>query len=379
METIWPVAHFFWNRDKKFLDFAPVDLAKGADVRPESSGRAAWHVWGCLVVLMFGCDAERVSKDAGPTVVPAGDAARMAAAPLAHTRSVTVTCTARVNPPADGARRVDLWVPLPASDESQRIDGLHVQSALPYEIQSEREYGNQVAHVWNDRGGPVEAVVRFHCVRTLQDAMSGATHPNPSTQPSQRLLRPDKLAVVDDQIRDLAEHITSGKTGVVEQARAIYEYVVDHMAYDKQTPGWGRGDTLRACKVRKGNCTDFHSLFISLARAKGIPCRFEIGFSLPPGISRGPIEGYHCWAEFWSPRDGWVPVDASKAWEHPERRAFYFGSLDADRVRMSSGRDVLLPGMLGEPLNYFVSPYAEANGRPLANVEHSVEFFDTGS
>ena len=41
-----------------------------------------------------------------------------------------------------------------------------------------------------------------------------------------------------------------------ERARAIYDHVVDHMDYNKTTPGWGNGDTLRACDVGKGNCTD---------------------------------------------------------------------------------------------------------------------------
>src|SRR5258708_7824089 len=108
-------------------------------------------------------------------------------------------------------------------------------------------------------------------------------------------------------------------------------------------------DTRRACDVGKGNCTDFHSLFISLARARQIPSRFEIGLQVPPGKPSGKIDGYHCWSEFWDPRDGWTPVDASEAWKHPERHAYYFGTFDPDRVQLSVGRDLMLPGMSGEP------------------------------
>jgi transglutaminase-like putative cysteine protease len=143
------------------------------------------------------------------------------------------------------------------------------------------------------------------------------------------------------------------------------------MSYDKQTPGWGQGDTRRACRLAKGNCTDFHSLFISLARAQGIPCRFDIGFQIPSVRRQPPIEGYHCWAEYWSREEGWVPVDASEASKHPDRRAFYLGTLDENRIRMSTGRDVRSPGMHGEPLNYFIFPYGEVDGKPVDHVRHA--------
>ncbi|HSU68846.1 MAG TPA: hypothetical protein VLJ39_18335, partial [Tepidisphaeraceae bacterium] len=60
-------------------------------------------------------------------------------------------------------------------------------------------------------------------------------------------------------------------------------------------------------------------------------------------------------------------------WKNQSRREFYFGSLDEDRVRMSVGRDLKLPGMKGPPLNYFLWPYAEADGTPVA-AEKTVSF-----
>ena len=54
------------------------------------------------------------------------------------------------------------------------------------------------------------------------------------------------------------------------------------MRYDKTGTGWGRGDALWACDAKRGNCTDFHSPFIGMRRADGIPARFDIGFTQPP-------------------------------------------------------------------------------------------------
>lgn len=74
--------------------------------------------------------------------------------------------------------------------------------------------------------------------------------------------------------------------------------------------------------------------------------------------------GYHCWAWFYDDANAsWVPVDISEADRHPEKAEFFFGHLDANRVLFSRGRDVVLPGMKGSPLNYLPSSaYVEIDG-----------------
>jgi transglutaminase-like putative cysteine protease len=139
------------------------------------------------------------------------------------------------------------------------------------------------------------------------------------------------------------------------------------MTYDKSGTGWGNGDTNFACDAGKGNCTDFHALFMSLCRAKGIPAGFEIG--LYPPYARKADEkpgGYHCWSWFRVPGRTWVPVDCSEADRFPDRREYFFGSHTSNRVTLSVGRDLVLePRQDGEPLNYLLDPYAEADGKPL--------------
>jgi len=153
----------------------------------------------------------------------------------------------------------------------------------------------------------------------------------------------------------------------VAKARAIYDYVIATMRYDKSGTGWGNGDAIWACTAKRGNCTDFHSLFIGMMRAAGVPARFEIGFSLPEDQHGGTIPGYHCWAEFYVAPYGWIPVDASEAWKHPEKKNYFFGAHDDNRLQFSVGRDIRLdPPQQGEPLNYFIYPYAELDGKTFA-------------
>ena len=136
------------------------------------------------------------------------------------------------------------------------------------------------------------------------------------------------------------------------------------MSYSKEAPGWGRGDAAWACDSRSGNCTDFHSLFIALARSEGLPAKFEIGFGLPPERGKGELAGYHCWAKVKAGGE-WLPLDVSEPKKLGLGRDGYFGRLPPNRVTFSVGRDITLePRQDGDPLNFFVSPYAEVGGRP---------------
>jgi transglutaminase-like putative cysteine protease len=89
------------------------------------------------------------------------------------------------------------------------------------------------------------------------------------------------------------------------------------------------------------------------------------------------VSGYHYWAEFYARGVGWVPVDASEAAKDPARRAYFFGAHDENRVEFTTGRDLLLnPRQAGQPLNFFVYPYAEADGKEFTAVEKSFAYRD---
>jgi transglutaminase-like putative cysteine protease len=290
-------------------------------------------------------------------------------------RRFEFTYTARIEPQAGAAPqgRLRVWLPVPQNDDVQQIDNLRVETPLPHRFTAETKYGNRMICVESDQppASPTTITVRFNVSRREQAARDAAT-PQPAlfTQPS-------RFTIVNDDIRKLAAGITEGRSGALEKARAIYDYVQAHMAYDKTGEGWGRGDTARACQVGKGNCTDFHALFISLALASGIPARFHVGFPLPANKTEGEIAGYHCWAEFHVAGRGWIPVDASEAWKNKAKLDYFFGRLDPNRVEFTVGRDLVLnPTQAGEPLNFFIYPYAELDGKPFAGLKREFRFRD---
>ncbi|HEY4592353.1 MAG TPA: transglutaminase-like domain-containing protein, partial [Thermoanaerobaculia bacterium] len=250
-------------------------------------------------------------------------------------------------------------------------------------VNKEPRYGSSVLHLalTDPKASeiPVEMTVRVRRRESLHHDLPAK--PSRKARPAEvaQWMQPDRLVPLDDTIRSLARQVTAGKKTDLEKARAIYDYVEKTMSYDKSGTGWGNGDIYWACDAKRGNCTDFHALFIGLSRAVGIPAKFEIGFPLPDDRGQGEIGGYHCWAEFYLNGYGWVPVDASEAWKHPDKRDYFFGALDETRVQFSIGRDlVLAPPQAGAPLNYFVYPYVEVDGKPFDKVAKTFSYKDAG-
>ena len=307
-------------------------------------------------------------------------------AAAAPTRSFEFTYQVRVPPNPDSSGSTRLWIPLPQADPYQEVRSLHIDSPVWYSQGRDAEYGNKFAvfkPTAEQSAAGFDVALRFTAVRREHKvAVDAAALQNVSAsaplEPNlKRYLEPDKLVPLSGTIAELAKEHTAGDTTPIQKARHIYDYVLATMRYDKTGEGWGRGDAIWACTAKRGNCTDFHSLFIGMMRSSGIPARFEIGFPLPEGKTEGDIPGYHCWAEFYLAGVGWVPVDASEAWKNVAKREYFFGAHDTNRVFFTYGRDIHLSSdQKGDPLNYFIYPYAETNGQPVKNLQTHFSFRD---
>ena len=281
------------------------------------------------------------------------------------------------------SEHVRVWFPEAHPGLYQEVRVISAKGDLELKKTHESRFGNEMyyAEAGKAKSADLHFEVVYDVVRhehlTLSVERPRLEDPSLSSKEQKEFLGPDKLVPITGLPAELAAKTTAGKKSEIEKARAIYDYVFDNMKYDKSGTGWGRGDVLYACDAKKGNCTDFHSLFIAMARSQGIPARFEIGFQVPADKNSGEIAGYHCWAEFFDPQHGWIPVDISEAWKNPVEENYYFGSHDANRVQFSIGRDLKLsPAQQGEPLNYFVYPYVEVEGKPYPNVELSFSYAD---
>jgi len=293
------------------------------------------------------------------------------AATSADARVFTFRYETVVGPIDPGSGPVHVWIPLAAESPVQRVVAEKIEASIPGAIEVEDAHGNRYWHgrLESANGSEVKVVVETTVERRLERpgarADRGALDPERGDEP--RYLGPNERVVVDHPIlQPILSELRAQTNGddKATAARAIYDWVVDNVEYKKVGTGWGNGDTFWACSERYGNCTDFHALFISLARSEQIPARFEIGFPVPEDREVGQIGGYHCWVEFYLPETGWYPIDASEAFKHPEKRELFYGTHTTDRIHFSTGRDLRLGSEHRDrALNYFVYPYVEVDGR----------------
>jgi transglutaminase-like putative cysteine protease len=346
-----------------------------ADARRGALAACAAGAW---LAVVSGC-AHPATTAPKPPPAPATTATPAPAAPAADLlapRSFVFTSTTTIPAGAAAAQSVDAWIPLPRSNGYQEVtllqagldepDAAWRPAAFMVETTSDAASGNAMLHLHLPRCEHPAFTVSVRAQVVRRQASADGRPDGSGLADVAASLRPDRLVPLDGRIAEIAASLPPAPDDEA-LAREVFEEVRARMTYDKVAPGWGQGDALRACEVGKGNCTDFHALFIGLARARGLPARFSIGYSLPEGPADGsPLAGYHCWAEFHSAARGWVPVDASEADKRPELADAYYGRLTTNRIALTSGRDVqLAPPQRGPPLNYFLKPYAERDGAPL--------------
>ncbi len=279
-----------------------------------------------------------------------------------HQRTFLFTYAASVTGlPAGKTARI--WLPVPPSNEDQEVKIVSKELPAKDQIARESKFGNRILYVEGkaDAQGEIPLAITYRVTR--REVRGNVTKQAEDQVKLEDFLKPDARVPISGKPLELIKGKDLPKDQI-EAARVLYDVVNQHMRYSKEGTGWGRGDSEWACTSGYGNCTDFHSLFISLARSQKIPAKFEIGFPLPEKRGSGEVQGYHCWAKFRPAGKDWIPVDISEANKNPKMREYYFGNLTEDRVTFTTGRDIdLVPKQDGEPLNFLVFPYVELDGK----------------
>lgn len=252
-----------------------------------------------------------------------------------------------------------MWLPIPQSDAFQTVTVRSIQAPGKQSRQVDRAHGNEVLFLELTPEDSGKAVDLLFAVHRKEKAAYAAP------DPGARYLQPEARVPITDKFKKTAVELTAGKEQPLVKARALYDHVIDSMKYMKFGDGFGQGDAERACNAKSGNCTDFHSYFIALARAVGIPARFAIGASIPSDRDQGGIDGYHCWVEFYA-EGKWWPVDISEADKYAPLSTYYFGHHPANRLELSRGRDLLVePAPASGTINFLAYPVLEVGGQSV--------------
>ncbi len=292
--------------------------------------------------------------------------------------------TLRVDLSQYGDKTARLWLPYPLSDDYQIIEKLDVNgSFIQSAVYREPESHSLFLFAQWEKSHPTKILTMTFKVTAKERKSAPLTDTGePLPVEIKQYLQADGWIPTEGEVAEIAQNLAKDKTTILEKARAVYDWVVENTTRDPNIRGCGTGIVERTLAKRSGKCADLSSVYVALARNIGVPSREVFGLRLGNQDNQDITGGYHCWAEFYLPGTGWVPVDPSDVRKKmlaenlslsdvAEFREYYFGAVDEYRIVLEKGgRNIRLPfSEAPEPLNYLMYPYAEIGGKAL-------DFFD---
>ena len=312
-----------------------------------------------------------------------------------------------------GAHTVRVWFAVPQEDAYSVITNFSVASEFPVSYDWD-SWGNKEGYLEVHNPGRPEIAIteEFDLKRSeMRNKVDpGATRPLTDAERAalSRYLQPSTYVIVNDQVKAISSQIVGGETNPILAARKLYDWTMQNIDYWVKDPEHLKassvGSTEYCLGKKTGNCTDFHSLFASLAISSGIPARMIYGSLLKPTLNGMAIDGsYHCWVEFYAPRVGWIPLDASlaniygKEFELTDKNKnlvelttatgyhgydkskidYYFGNIDERRVTWSMGRDLMMqPAQEDGPVNSLPKAYVEVDGKSSTDFTRTFTYKD---
>ncbi|MBJ6750421.1 transglutaminase-like domain-containing protein [Geomonas anaerohicana] len=273
-----------------------------------------------------------------------------------------------------------MWFPYPTSDLNQKIENLHFDGNYStFTLSREPQSGALYLYTqWRGAQKNRHLTVTFDATAQERKVTKLVEQPAPIPPEVVKYVKAEFWIPSDEKkVKALSHQITAGKKGILKKARAVYDWVVDNTKRDPKVPGCGVGNVQATLAARSGKCADISTLFVALARAAGVPAREVFGLRLGRPGQTDISNGHHCWAEFYLPGTGWVPVDPADvtkavleknltpAMAKPYRE-YYFGAVDEFRIVLQKGgRGIAFSEGNKEKVNYFMYPYAEVDGKSL--------------
>lgn len=133
----------------------------------------------------------------------------------------------------------------------------------------------------------------------------------------------------DPEISAKAKELTSGKTSVAEQVRAINDYVVSKLSYNNEKIKYNirQGGSKAIRNPDNAICLEYSDLTISLLRSAGIPARMPVGYGYSGSLkqSNSVTDSLHSWVQAYIPNVGWINMDPTWGEKFDN-----FGSSDLD-------------------------------------------------
>jgi len=140
------------------------------------------------------------------------------------------------------------------------------------------------------------------------------------------------------QMREQARKVVGDAANLRDASRRLNAWVFANV---QKRPIVGIPNGLEVLHTREGDCNEHTALYVSLARAAGVPARIAAGVVYSDRIEEQGAFYYHAWPEVWLGQAvGWVPVDPT------------FGEFPADATHLklvegNLDRQVEIMGFMG--------------------------------
>jgi len=315
------------------------------------------------------------------TFLAVGTTASSKAIPLnATTASGTITMELDLSA-HDINQNARLWIPYPVSDADQSITNISVKGDFAESaVYTDEKYSTSMLYAaWNKGAKSRKITFTFDVERKEVKKRLISYENQQIPKEYEKYLVQSNLCPRDHRLKKLADEITAGRATILDKVKAIYDWTCENTYRNPETRGCGFGNVYKLLKDPGGKCVDISSIFIALARAAGVPAREIFGIRQGKKDMVDISKWQHCWAEYYLPGFGWVPVDPADVrkmmlkenlelidLKTKQYRDYFWGGIDPYRVKLSQGRDITLnPAQKGNPINYLMYPFAQIGEKTL--------------
>lgn len=155
----------------------------------------------------------------------------------------------------------------------------------------------------SDGNGSYQVIVYENISGSKYSTVLSASFTASMTDEFAPFLRPNQYVDYENAPNTVAKakELTAGMTDPLQKVKAVYDFVVNNLTYDKQLAATVQSgylpvlDSVLASK--KGICFDYAALMTGMLRSQGVPCKLVVGYA---GTA------YHAWISVWSDETGWI-------------------------------------------------------------------------
>lgn len=257
--------------------------------------------------------------------------------------SMTINYTIRVNPDVvPEGETIRCWMPWPRTDHprQQKIEFLSASGKdfiiSPDSMIHKSVYMEQKAR----RGSPAVFSVSFRYESSGQFINPEHLKPEPYNKESslyRKYTREEPPQIrFSEGVKKLADSLAAPDAGPFETARLFYMWFKENIPWTGALEYSTMADMpAYVLENMRGDCGMQTLLYISMLRYRGIPARWQSGWTVFP-----EHENLHDWSEIYFEGTGWIPSDITydlQASKDKTVREFFISGIDSYRLILNNG------------------------------------------